>query len=59
MGNLTPKPITKHINKKFISVGDINVNVINENLEVPVIKNKYKNKNIKNKAPNWVQKNIR
>jgi hypothetical protein len=26
---------------------------------VPVIKNKYKNKNIKKSAPNWVQKNIK
>ena len=30
-----------------------------ENVELPTIKNKYKNPNIRNKAPNWVQKNIK
>jgi hypothetical protein len=29
------------------------------NVEAPVIKNKYKKPNIRNSAPNWVQKNIK
>jgi len=59
MGNLTPKPISQQVNKKFSSKGESATKVNIWKDEVPQIKNKYKNEKIKNNAPNWVQKNIR
>ena len=59
MGNLTPKPIIQHENKKLISKLEKLKLLIFQKEEVSHIKNKYKKLKIKKRAPNWVQKNIK
>jgi hypothetical protein len=56
---LTPNPKIRHINMKLSSKGDINVLEILEKEDSPVRKNRYIRANIKNSAPNCVQKNIK
>ena len=59
MGNFTPKPINQQRNRKFSSKGEKVIKLKPENEDVPQIKNKYKKLNIRNMAPNCVQKNIK
>ena len=56
---MTPNPKIQHINKKLISNLDNSKFDKLKKEEVWYIKNKYKKLKIKNKAPNWVQKNIK
>jgi hypothetical protein len=56
---LTPKPIIQQINKKLVSNFENTENdIFSKELKPQTIK-RYKKLNIKNKAPNCVQKNIR
>jgi|TARA_B110000977_G_scaffold192647_1_gene266452 hypothetical protein len=59
MGNFTPKPMSQHKKRKLSSKGEKVIKLRPENVDVPQIKNRYKKLNIRNIAPNWVQKNIR
>lgn len=47
------------MNKKLISNDEKLKPLMTQNEDEPHIKNKYKKLKIKNKAPNWVQKNIK
>jgi hypothetical protein len=59
MGNLTPKPINQQTNKKLTSNEEkANSEMLLKDNE-PRIKKMYKKLKIRNKAPNWVQKNIK
>jgi len=59
MGSLTPKPIIQQMNKKLISNDEKLKLLMIQKEEEPHMKNKYRKLKIKNKAPNWVQKNIK
>jgi hypothetical protein len=56
---LTPNPINQHKKRKLSSKGEKVTKLKPEKVDVPHIKNKYKKLNIRNIAPNWVQKNIK
>ena len=59
MGSLTPNPARQHKNIKLTSNGEKQNEETTENCELPQTIKRYKKANIKNRAPNWVQKNIK
>ena len=59
MGNFTPNPTKKQMNRKLTSKAEKKQFDTFKKLELPTMKNKYKKPKIKNSAPNCVQKNIK
>ena len=59
MGNLTPNPNMRHMKIKFTSNSEKNKLLMQKKDELPDRKKRYKNIIMRNKAPNWVQKNIK